>query len=100
MATPTVVAAKPPTGRALQYDGTNLTDFQTWLGVFPTNPSIYGALSGQQIVISGGDGTIQARSNNYGTAVLPSGAWMVIADDNPIQYLVYIDDAAYIKAWG
>jgi hypothetical protein len=98
MATPTTVLQKPPTAKALQYDGTNLSDFQNWLGSFPVQNNLE-SLSGQPIAISNGDGTITLRSVSYGPRIIVSGMWVVQPDASIGEYLTYADDAHYQAIW-
>jgi hypothetical protein len=95
MATPASVTQKLATAKSMQWDTTNLSDFQTWLGLVPTTASQY---AGQQYAIAGNDpGTLFIRNPGYPIILLNNTDWFVVPDDSAVWY--QMTDQDYHKSW-
>lgn len=97
MTAPLNVTQKLATAKSWQNTGTNLNEFQTWLGVFPHGTFQY---SDEQVAIAGPtDGTIYVRRPGMPTLLLNPTDWLVITNLTNPQWTKVVDQD-YQQSWG
>jgi len=96
MPAPLSVTQKLATAKSWQWDGSNLTDFQDWLGTIPSNAMQY---ANQQVAILGGDpGVLFVRQPGLPIIALNPTDWLVIADDSTTSWCK-MSDQDYQRSW-
>jgi hypothetical protein len=97
MPAPLSVTQKLATAKTWQNTGSNLSEFQAWLGTIPADASQY---ANQQVAVLGGDpGVIFIRQPNTPIIGLNATDWLICPDDSTTGWSK-LSDQDYQKSWG
>lgn len=97
MTAPLNVTQKLATAKSWQNNGSNLNEFQAWLGTIPADAYQY---AGQQHAIAGqNSGDIWIRQPGLPIIALNATDWLVIVNDSNTNWYK-MTDQDYQKAWG
>lgn len=94
---PANVTQKPATAKSMQNTGSNLSDFQAWLGTIPESS---GQWPGEQVAIDGANaGQIWIRRPYQMTIVLNQTDWLLISNSSTPLMSRWVDQD-YQASWG
>jgi len=97
MTAPLNVTQKLATAKSMQNTGSNLSDFQAWLGTIPETSGQY---PGQQVAIDGPTtGSIYIRRPYQMTLLLNQTDWLVITNAS-VPLMSKMVDQDYQASWG
>lgn len=97
MTAPLEVTQKLAKALSMQNTGSNLSDFQNWLGVFPDDGLQYAT---QQVAVVGPTSdSIYVRRRGYPTVLLNNTDWLIVTELSNSLW-TKLNDQDYQKSWG